>query len=225
MKKILKITPAILGCATLISYASSMSFYGGMESNTPKNTVAKIAGINVQPRTIIAKSEKDVAERGDDEIKSSGNTDRITNVISYIEKKPVSKINGITQKEAEMRIKLYKEVQKHLGKPYLWGASGRNQFDCSSLMQAVYKDSLNVDIPRVSRDQGDKLGKKVALGKMRMGDLIFMDTLNKGHITHVGMYVGNGEMIHASSTYGKVVRVKFDGFYMKSYRFSRSLFA
>ena len=92
-------------------------------------------------------------------------------------------------------------------------------------MQAVYKDSLNVDIPRVSRDQGDKLGKKVALGKMRMGDLIFMDTLNKGHITHVGMYVGNGEMIHASSTYGKVVRVKFDGFYMKSYRFSRSLFA
>ena len=81
MKKILKITPAILGCATIISYASSMSFYGGME--TPKNTVAKIAGINVQPRTIIAKSEKDVAERGDDAIKSSGNTDRITNVISY----------------------------------------------------------------------------------------------------------------------------------------------
>ena len=223
MKNILKITTVTLGCATVLSYASSMSFYGGME--TPKNTVAKIAGIQVQPRTIIAKSEKDVAEKGDDDIKSSGNTETISNVISYIEKKPLSKISGITQKEAEMRIKLYKEIQKHLGKPYLWGASGRNKFDCSSLVQAVYKDSLNVDIPRVSREQGDKLGKKVALGKMRMGDLIFMDTLNKGHITHVGMYVGNGEMIHASSTYGKVVRVKFDGFYMKTYRFSRSLFA
>lgn len=51
-------------------------------------------------------------------------------------------------------------MQKHLGKPYVWGASGRRSFDCSSLMQAVYKDSLGVDIPRVSRDQGDRLGKK-----------------------------------------------------------------
>lgn len=225
MKILAKAVPALLAVSSLTNYADSMNFYGGMSRPTQKETVARIAGIQVQPRTIIAKNENDVKERGDSDIKSSGNTDTITNVISYMEKKPVNQISGITRKEAELRIRLYREIQKHLGKPYVWGASGRRSFDCSSLMQAVYKDSLGVDIPRVSRDQGDRLGKKVPMGKMRMGDLIFMDTLNKGHITHVGMYVGNGEMIHASSTYGKVVRVKFQGFYMKTYRFSRSLFA
>lgn len=211
-------------CTVSLGNAQSMHFYGGMIN--PREEIAKIAGVKTAPVHITnnVKTSSQNTEKGDADIKDDGKEPVIPNVISYIEKKPLNQISGISQKEAAMRIKLYREIQKHLGKPYYWGASGRSRFDCSSLMQAVYKDSLNVNIPRVSREQGAKLGHIVPLAKMRMGDLIFMDTLHKGYITHVGMYVGNGEMIHASSTYGKVVRVKFDGFYRNTYRFSRTLF-
>lgn len=203
MKKLIP----ILILANIFSYSAnnnSLTFYNANKKQLIKNIVE---------------------EKGDADIKSDGNKTYIPNVISYLEKAPKAQIKSISEKEARMRIALFNNIKKHLGKPYLWGASGRAKFDCSSLMQAVYKDTLNVSIPRVSREQGKYLGKEIRLNQMRMGDLIFMDTLNKGHITHVGMYVGNGQMIHASSKYGKVVTVKFDGFYRKTFVSARSLFA
>lgn len=99
MKILAKAVPALLAVSSLTNYADSMSFYGGMSRPTQKETVARIAGIQVQPHTIIAKNENDVKERGDSDIKSSGNTDTITNVISYIEKKPVNQISEFQERK------------------------------------------------------------------------------------------------------------------------------
>ncbi|MCC0639120.1 MULTISPECIES: C40 family peptidase [unclassified Clostridioides] len=95
-----------------------------------------------------------------------------------------------------------------LGKPYVWGAEGPNSFDCSGFTQYVMKKSAGVSIPRVSRDQS-KYGAYVNRGDLRSGDLIFFDTQgsNNGSVSHVGIYMGNGEMIHASSGSSKKVTI------------------
>ncbi|MGX9757167.1 C40 family peptidase [Clostridioides difficile] len=95
-----------------------------------------------------------------------------------------------------------------LGKPYVWGAEGPNSFDCSGFTQYVMKKSAGVSIPRVSRDQS-KYGAYVNRGDLRSGDLIFFDTegSNNGSVSHVGIYMGNGEMIHASSGSSKKVTI------------------
>jgi cell wall-associated NlpC family hydrolase len=93
-----------------------------------------------------------------------------------------------------------------LGDPYRWGASGPNAFDCSGLTSSAYR-AAGAGIPRVSRDQWNA-GPHVDVPNLLPGDLVFFasDTRNPGTIHHVGMYIGNGLMVHAPHT-GDVVRV------------------
>jgi cell wall-associated NlpC family hydrolase len=93
-----------------------------------------------------------------------------------------------------------------LGDPYRWGASGPNAFDCSGLTSSAYA-AAGAGIPRVSRDQWNA-GPHVDVPNLLPGDLVFYasDTRNPGTIHHVGMYIGNGLMVHAPHT-GDVVRV------------------
>jgi len=93
-----------------------------------------------------------------------------------------------------------------LGDPYRWGASGPATFDCSGLTSAAYR-AAGVTIPRVSRAQWGA-GPHVAVANLLPGDLVFYAD-NPGDpatIHHVGMYIGNGLMVHAPHT-GDVVRV------------------
>lgn len=85
--------------------------------------------------------------------------------------------------------KLITEVKKHLGKKYVWGATGPNTFDCSGLTSYVYKKALGISIPRTSGEQR-KGGKSINKSNALPGDIVCFDG-------HVGMYVGNGQMIHA----------------------------
>ncbi|MEU3740710.1 NlpC/P60 family protein [Streptomyces sp. NPDC032198] len=80
---------------------------------------------------------------------------------------------------------------KALGSPYVWGATGPNAFDCSGLTQAAYR-SAGVDLPRTTYAQ-IAAGERVPRSQLRPGDLVFF---YQG-ISHVGIYVGNGQMIHA----------------------------
>jgi cell wall-associated NlpC family hydrolase len=88
-----------------------------------------------------------------------------------------------------------------LGKPYVWGATGPNTFDCSGLTQFVWK-AAGVSIPRVAADQ-DAWTIPVPLSQLLPGDLVFFGTTN---IHHVGIYIGDGLMINAPHT-GTVVQV------------------
>ncbi|HBG4088897.1 TPA: C40 family peptidase [Clostridioides difficile] len=93
------------------------------------------------------------------------------------------------------------EAKKHLGKPYKWGGNGPSNFDCSGLMVYCFK-KVNVNLPRTSRQQATK-GKKVEKNNLQAGDLIFF----KNPISHVALYIGNGEFIEAPET-GKNVRIR-----------------
>ena len=84
-----------------------------------------------------------------------------------------------------------------LGDPYQWGAAGPDRFDCSGLTSSAYR-AAGVTIPRVSRAQWGA-GPHVAVANLLPGDLIFYgdNPSNPASIHHVGMYIGNGLMVHA----------------------------
>ena len=84
-----------------------------------------------------------------------------------------------------------------VGNRYVWGATGPNTFDCSGFTQWLYKQ-VGISIPRVSKDQS-KYGKSVSRSNLQPGDLLFFNTSGSG-VSHVGLYIGNGQMIHAANS-------------------------
>ncbi|MET8244792.1 NlpC/P60 family protein [Streptomyces sp. NPDC005202] len=78
-----------------------------------------------------------------------------------------------------------------LGSPYVWGATGPDAFDCSGLVQAAYR-SAGISLPRTTYTQINA-GRRVSRAELLPGDLVFFYS----GISHVGIYVGNGRMIHA----------------------------
>ena len=110
---------------------------------------------------------------------------------------------------------------KFLGKPYVYGATGPNAFDCSGLTQYVYH-KFGVDISRTTYTQVGE-GTKVNRSDLRAGDLVFFNT--EGSISHVGIYIGDGQFIHAPRT-GKPVMVSSlaDGYYSARYATARRIF-
>ncbi|MGL6106738.1 C40 family peptidase [Romboutsia sp.] len=107
-------------------------------------------------------------------------------------------------------------LNEQLGKKYVWGATGPSSFDCSGLTQYIYKTALGKDIPRVSYDQAE-YGQAIKKEDLQVGDLVFFDTMNKGRVSHVGIYVGNNEFIHASNPRDGVKKSTLSGFYDKTY--------
>lgn len=100
-----------------------------------------------------------------------------------------------------LRVSLVLEARQYLGTPYLFGAKyGQTAtFDCSSFMKTVFAQ-YDIDLPRVSRNQA-KEGTYVSRSDLQVGDLVFFTTKDSGgKIGHVGMYTGDGMMIH---TYGE----------------------
>lgn len=82
-------------------------------------------------------------------------------------------------------------ARAQIGKPYVWGATGPGSYDCSGLTQAVWK-AAGVTLPRTTYDQVNA-GTTVPLSAIEPGDLVFF----YDDISHVGLYIGNGMMIHA----------------------------
>ena len=102
-------------------------------------------------------------------------------------------------------------ANKQMGKPYVWGAEGPSSFDCSGFTYYVYKNAAGITLPRVSADQS-KYGTTVSKSNLRAGDLVFFDTSgsNNGAVSHVGIYIGGGQMIHCSSSKGQVIKTSIE---------------
>lgn len=83
-------------------------------------------------------------------------------------------------------------AEAQLGKPYVWGATGPDSYDCSGLTQAAWREA-GISLPRTTYDQVNA-GTQVAKLDLQPGDLVFF----YDDVSHVGIYVGNGQMIHAS---------------------------
>lgn len=113
-------------------------------------------------------------------------------------------VDGLAAHPSALRAVQFALAQ--LGKPYEWAAEGPNRFDCSGLMWASYR-SVGITLPRVSRDQF-RTTTPVSVDRLLPGDLVFfgIDRNDWTSIHHVGMYIGDGKMVHAPST-GDVVKI------------------
>lgn len=100
--------------------------------------------------------------------------------------------------------KLVELAKSKLGCKYVWGATGPNTFDCSGLTSWCHKQ-IGISIPRTSLEQS-RSGKSVSKSDLQAGDLVFFKTTS-APVGHVGMYVGNGQFIHAPN---KSKPVKYD---------------
>ena len=97
-------------------------------------------------------------------------------------------------------------AQQQLGKPYVYGASGTSKYDCSGLTLYCYRQ-VGVSLPHSAQMQGYNSGTKIEdLANMQRGDIVCMNTVSDSDLSdHVGIYMGNNKMIHASSGAGEVI--------------------
>ena len=126
--------------------------------------------------------------------------------------KPKSK-NWIT-------LALYDEYKKWYKTPYKYGGICLQGVDCSALVQIIYKDAFNINLPRTTKNQV-KLGYKVGRNSTKEGDLVFFKT---GYNTrHVGIIIEKGKFINTSSKYGVTVSELNNPYWKSKYWQSRRI--
>ena len=112
--------------------------------------------------------------------------------------------------EQDLRAK----VNKVVGTPYKYGGTTTKGFDCSGFVLHIF-NQYNIKLPRTSSAQAQK-GTKVNRADLQPGDLVFFNTSGKG-ISHAGIYLGNGEFAHSSSSKGVIVSKMSSSYYDKRY--------
>lgn len=123
------------------------------------------------------------------------------------------------QNSSEIRVKqnIIETAKQYLGAPYKFGGySFKTGIDCSGYVKKIFS-KFNVDLPRTARDIYYRAGTRVAKSQLQTGDLVFFTTYAK-YPSHVGIYMGNGMFIHASSGARKVSITSLDkDYYRKRY--------
>ncbi|MHA7138188.1 LysM peptidoglycan-binding domain-containing protein [Rossellomorea arthrocnemi] len=112
--------------------------------------------------------------------------------------------------------KLLKEAKSHLGTPYVWGGSSVGGFDCSGYIYYVFKQA-GADVQRLS--SGGYYNRSFYVNNPQPGDLVFFENTYKKGISHLGIYLGNNQFIHAGDNGVQITSLdnsywksKFDGF-------------
>ena len=123
---------------------------------------------------------------------------------SYIKDIRDGKLPSYGLSSSEKVNNVLKVAKEQLGKPYVFGSTGPDSFDCSGLAYYVFKNGAGITLPRNSKDQAT-VGTYVAKSDLKPGDLVFFNTSGSG-ISHLGIYIGNNEMIHAPRS-GKNVEI------------------
>jgi len=149
--------------------------------------------------------------------------------VGYIHSEYVdAAISSVTSRAGSNALKIKKVVdlaKAQLGKRYVWGTEGPKTFDCSGLTQYVYS-KVGVSLNRVSSDQTLN-GFKVSFDELQPGDLVFFTGINSTsskRVSHVGIYIGNNEFIHAANSSRGVVKDSFDvSYYVKHFVTARRI--
>lgn len=165
----------------------------GANYNVPAKDLDIVSGLKVEKApeidnaSLVSNDEKEIQEA--------------------IKNKDAIKVNLETKKvsgpNASTAAKVISSAEDKLGSTYVYGDTGKAGFDCSGLVYSIYNDELGISIPRSSITQST-FGQQVSKSDLQEGDLVFFNTTGNG-VSHVGIYVGDGKFIHASSGQGKVM--------------------
>ena len=112
-------------------------------------------------------------------------------------------------------------AKSKIGSPYEYGKSGEDSFDCSGFVYYIYHKKLRLNIPRTAKAQS-QISKDIIKdkSKLKVGDIVFFDTSDKGYVNHSGIYLGNMKFIHASSgkAYSVTISPLDKGFYKNRFK-------
>lgn len=100
--------------------------------------------------------------------------------------------------------KIIDSAYSKMGATYIYGATGNGEYDCSGFVYAIYKNEMGINLPRTSSQQSG-FGSQINRSDLKPGDLVFFNTTGSG-VSHVGIYIGNDDFIHASSGQSKVIK-------------------
>jgi cell wall-associated NlpC family hydrolase len=120
--------------------------------------------------------------------------------------------------------RLRRIVGKYIGIPYKWGGTTRSGMDCSAFTRAAFRETYGIELPRTSK-QMYQLGRFLPnRQELRPGDLVFFkDTFAGAGISHVGVYLGDGEFAHASSSKGVTITPLNNPYFTKRYAGGRRI--
>ena len=117
----------------------------------------------------------------------------------------------------EYSAELVKEARKWLGTKYKYAGENRKGTDCSGMVMSIYRDVAGIKLPRSSREQ-QSFCKSVKVADLTPGDLIFFSGSSRGgKVSHVGMYIGDGDFIHASLSKGVIVSNLNESYYSRHF--------
>lgn len=148
---------------------------------------------------------------------SCGSSKQTSKIATHRPSKPASvkDIDIASMTKAEKS--LVKEATAWLGTPYKYGGNTRSGVDCSGFVYHVFRNSLDINLPRNSGKQHDYC-RKVSKKDLTTGDLVFFATTRGSKkVSHVGLYVGDGKMIHASTSRGVVCQNLSDDYYTRTF--------
>ena len=196
------ITMAILFCILpSISYAAT---YHVVEQKETLWGISRIYGLSVEEISELNNLNSDLIHPGQRLIVSKDDaTDENVEESSAADEEVVVEEDSLASQILDF-------AKTFIGTPYKSAGSSPGGFDCSGFTSYVYKQ-FNIDLPRVAQDQY-YFGKIVSSSEAKPGDLVVFAYKN-GYIHHVGIYMGNGEFIHSSSTEGVVITKTSDAYW------------
>jgi cell wall-associated NlpC family hydrolase len=163
-----------------------------------------------------------IIEKSKTDLKDIKQPESISELIRYnLGKEPMPQKVASGEFDKKLVKKLISVAKEYLGTPYRFGGTSRYGIDCSGFTMKVF-DKLGIKLPRTASEQAH-VGKLAI--NLKPGDLLFFKTYRKHHPGHVGIYIGHGLMIDASSSYGKVVIEPINQpYFKKHFLFAKSLF-
>ncbi|TRZ65795.1 NlpC/P60 family protein [bacterium] len=135
---------------------------------------------------------------------------------TFASKTSISKVNlesissslaGLIKTESEnsaLKDAVMYKIIEYINTPYLWGGQSKHGIDCSAFVQSIMYQAIGISLPRTSYEQSN-VGNDVAKGELQFGDLLFFDTMSKGRVSHVGIYLGDGYFAHSGSRTGVAI--------------------
>lgn len=174
-------------------------YSGDNTYNLVKGYPVKIVGFEDGKFTII--------DEAGNEFKAEYSDIEVTHVYKAVEKVKAEVVDaekgGLNAPNKGMVAKLLARAGSSLGTPYVWGGTSPNGYDCSGFVYSMFKNQLGISLTRTTYTQV-KEGRSVPRDQMMAGDLVFFNTSGNS-VSHVGIYIGDGQFIHASSGKGQVI--------------------
>ncbi|MGQ9488873.1 MAG: NlpC/P60 family protein [Armatimonadota bacterium] len=143
-------------------------------------------------------------------------------IAAHQTRRPVALANAKSGSNTPAGDAIVRTASRFQGVRYRWGGSSRSGFDCSGFTRYVFRHKAGVDLPHSASAQFRR-GAPVSRSQLKPGDLVFFQTYRRG-ASHVGIYIGNGKFIHASSARGRVrINSLNEGYYRQRYLGARRI--